>query len=137
MFWYYWPLPLLKYRKRPSMSAMLLLWCSFAPGLLFCAYLFNGMRCKPFSHFCLLADDKFRLSPLLTNWKIHIETDMGGKSVQSNCFKHFFFIVIYFSKWVKIWNDDETPFYKIDPVHISGPTTNQLNYRISQDISLH
>ena len=55
--YYYWPLPLLKYRKRPSMSAMLLLWCSLAQCLLFCVYLFNGMRCKPFCHF-ELADVK-------------------------------------------------------------------------------
>jgi hypothetical protein len=36
------------------------------------------------------------------------------------CFKHFL-IVIYFSKWVKIWSDDEMPFYK--KIHTPGPTT--------------
>ena len=77
---------------------------------------------------------------------INIGTDMGGKSVQTNCFYHFL-ILIYFSKWIKIRSNDETPFYIKIPSVYPPPTTgirdhvpgliNQSNYRISPDISLH
>ena len=79
----------------------LILWCSLAPGLLFCIYIFNGMRCKPLCHFCLLADDKFRLSPLFTNRKINIGMDMGKNPYKQIVLALFFKM----SKNMKRWRD--------------------------------
>jgi len=103
VYWYYWPLPLLKYRKRPSIHVCNVAFVVFfGIRCAFCVYLFNGKRCNPFCHFCLLADDKFlnfQLSPLLTNRK-------NGYGAGVNPYSHFF--SIYISKWIKnmkLWWD--------------------------------
>ena len=64
-------------------------------GIMFayCVYLFDGTRCNPFCHFCLLADDNFQLSPLLKNRKNMI----GGRGgPYSNCFLTFSYCNLYF-----------------------------------------
>ena len=38
MYWYYWPFPLLKYRKRPSMSAMLRIYIWKTINAISCPY---------------------------------------------------------------------------------------------------
>ena len=38
VYWYYWPFPLLKYRKRPSMSAMLHIKFENNKSIIYCSY---------------------------------------------------------------------------------------------------
>ena len=98
------------------------------------------MRCKPFCHFCLLADDKFWLSPLFTNRKINIGTDMGGKSVQTFFFLVFSYCNLFFQMSTNMKQRWETILPKKNSAHIPEPTMgiqvhipgliNQSNYRI-------
>jgi len=55
----------------------LFLWWSLAPGLLLSL---QRNAIQTVCHFCLLANDKFRLSPLFTHRKINIGTDIWGKN---------------------------------------------------------
>jgi hypothetical protein len=81
------------------------------------------MRCKPFCHFCLLADDKFWLSSLFTNRKINIGTDMGGKSVQTFFFLAFSYCNLFFKKSTNMKQRWQTilPPKKILPISPSLP----------------
>ena len=91
MYWYYWRLPLLKYRKKPFIHVCnVAFMVFFGTRFVLCVDLFNGKRCNPFCHFCLLADDNFQLSPLLKNRK----NWWGGP--YSNCFLAFSYCNLYF-----------------------------------------
>jgi hypothetical protein len=78
VYWYYWPFPLLKYRKRPSMSAMLHIKFENNKSIIYCSY-------NLFLFYLVWFWQISIISPFHKQKKKYIWTDMGEKSIQPNC----------------------------------------------------